>query len=411
MGSVYVHVPFCVSKCAYCDFVSSSLAEAGGLVSLYVEAVKAELERAAPRIWGIAPITSVFVGGGTPTCLPLPELEMLASALAEIAGRVNAATGVGSAGGLYGAAGQAGIEFTVEANPATVSRDGLGLLRRAGVNRLSIGVQSLEPGELAALGRIHTREQALAAVQDARAAGFDNISIDLILGAPGQTRESLRRTLADVLAVGGGRPEHVSAYCLQVEAGTPLERRVSSGQVTVPDTDDTAELYDTALTVLSGAGYGRYEVSNFALPGRECLHNAGYWRGGMYVGLGPAAHSHLPGALAGAAAPEHGWVRSWNTENTHDYVRAVMAGDSPEEGREVLDADGEARDRIMLGLRTAAGVDLAQIDEECGSSLCAALMPVMRERQAQGLVEIDGTRVRIAPRAVLVSNLVLVDGV
>lgn len=401
MGSIYVHVPFCVRKCAYCDFVSSPLADAGGLVPSYLEAVKLELERAAPRIRGIAPITSVFIGGGTPTCLPLRELESLVAMLAQSAAQAPGATGE--------------IEFTVEANPATISRAGLSRLRRAGVNRLSIGVQSLDPRELAVLGRVHTAEQALSAVDDARAAGFENISVDLILGAPGQTPDSLRRTLAGFLAL-DRPPEHVSAYCLQLETGTPLERSVSLGETTVPDADDTAKLYEVVVEALSRAGYARYEVSNFALGGRECVHNLGYWRGGMYVGLGPAAHSHLPSSLAtldlGSAAatePMPSWVRSWNTASTQEYVRKVMSRGSPEDGRETLDAEAEARDRVMLGLRTAAGVDLHEIDAECGTDLSASLMPLMRERQTQRLVEIDGARVKIAPQAMLISNLVLVD--
>jgi len=391
VGSIYVHVPFCVSKCSYCDFVSSPLADAGGLVPLYLNAVRLELEQAAPRISAISPITSVFVGGGTPTCLPAQELELLVGALVQASAASSPS---------------AGLEFTVEANPATVSRDDLAGLRRAGANRLSIGVQSLDPGELAALGRAHTGAQALEAMEDARAAGFDNISVDLILGAPEQTRESLKRTLGRLLA-GERPPEHVSAYCLQLETGTPLERRVSSGQVTVADGDEAAELYETAAQMLAGAGYHRYEVSNFALPGRECGHNLGYWHGGMYVGLGPAAHSHMP--TSGGQAPA--WVRSWNISDIRDYVHRVMAGERPEYGREVLDAEAEARDRVMLGLRTSNGVDLGLVDAEYGVNLTTALMPAMRARQAQGLVEIEGTRIRIPPPAVLLANLVLADAI
>ncbi|MGI6147546.1 MAG: radical SAM family heme chaperone HemW [Firmicutes bacterium] len=390
-GSIYVHVPFCASKCSYCDFVSVPLGQVRPLAASYLAALRTELRPSVRLLRRIAPIRSIYIGGGTPTALPASELARLASELLTAA--VSAAAGDDPVD----------IEFTVEANPATIDTAGLSLLLRAGVNRLSLGVQSLDPAELEALGRAHDAAQALAAIDDARAAGFENLNVDLIIGAPGQTRASLECTLESIVA---RRPDHVSAYCLQLETGTPLERAVASGKVQVPDADETADLYWTAVRALCSAGYRRYEVSNFALPGRECRHNLGYWECGMYLGLGAAAHSHYPSEAGG---PARRWVRSWNTSDVGEYVRLVMSGHTPEAGREELDAEREARDRVMLGLRTERGVDLAEVGAAYGVRISDALLPVLRKWSLKRMVEMEGTRARIAPQAALVANVVLAE--
>lgn len=380
MGSLYVHIPFCVAKCSYCDFVSCSLAASQVDTASYIDALKAEMELRHSQIQAVSPIESIYIGGGTPTCLPPYDLAGLAACLAAFA----------DAGSLR--------EFTVEANPATCDQGSLTVLRAAGVNRLSIGVQSLQPEELKALGRIHDPGQALKAFSDARSAGFDNVNVDLIIGAPSQTLCSLEHTIRQIVEM---RPDHVSAYCLQLEHGTVLERAVAAGLVRVPDDDCVRDLYDRATQMLCDAGYTRYEVSNFALPGRECTHNIGYWTCGEYAGLGASAHSHI-------SAAGH-WVRSWNTSDVFDYVRRLSVRQLATGGAEELGAYQEAHDCIMLGLRMTDGVDLARVQRRYGVPVTEELMPRLRVREAQGIVAIEGTRVRILPHAALIANIVLTD--
>lgn len=380
MGSLYVHIPFCVAKCSYCDFVSCPLATSQVDTTSYLDALKTEMELRQSQIRAVSPIESIYIGGGTPTCLPSDDLAGLAACL----------TAFADAGELR--------EFTVEANPATCDQDSLTVLRAAGVNRLSIGVQSLQPEELKALGRVHDPQQALKALADARTAGFDNVNVDLIIGAPSQTLCSLERTIYQIIQM---RPAHVSAYCLQLEDGTSLERAVAAGLMEVPDDDCVRDLYDKATQMLCDAGYTRYEVSNFALLGRECIHNMGYWTCGEYVGLGAAAHSHISSA--------GNWVRSWNTSDVFDYVRRLSVARQATIGAEELGAYQEAHDCIMLGLRMADGVDLASVERRFGVSVIEELMPRLRIREAQGIMAIEGTRVRILSHAALISNIVLTD--
>jgi putative oxygen-independent coproporphyrinogen III oxidase len=327
-AGLYVHVPFCLTRCGYCDF--NAYAGLGHLSGRYVRALVREAELNA-QDWAGVPFASIFFGGGTPTTVPSRELVNLID-------HVRGVLAVGD-----------DAEVTVEANPDTVDRDSLAALLAGGVNRLSMGAQSFDPAVLAALERVHQPESVRRAFADARAAGFDDVNVDLIFGAHGETLDSWRRTLEEVLALG---PEHVSAYALTVEPATPLGRAVDSGATPPPDPDLQADMFDLACGLLGAAGYLHYEVSNWALPGHECRHNLGYWERRPYLGLGAGAHSWRAGR------------RWWNVRPPQQYLDTVESGTLPLGGEERLDADAVRLESFLLGLRTAAGVPSDDVDRD-----------------------------------------------
>jgi len=322
---LYIHVPFCRRKCPYCSFVS--VTGAGGLMEAYVEALIEELNCRVSDVFSGDPAT-VYIGGGTPSLLPAPLFRTLLESLPR----------------------NSLAECTVEANPDSLLSDEAGHTdwlddaRDAGVNRISIGVQSLDDGILGALGRIHTSGQAAEAVRRARAAGFENLSIDLMFGVPGQSQRTWRDTLERCMDL---RPDHVSAYSLGIEEDTPYFERMARGGLPLPDPEETVDMYETAVEILDDAGLFRYEISNFARPGCECLHNCAYWDLSPYRGIGASAHSF------------DGSRRSWNIADPAGYLRAVEAGETPREGFETVDGARRAEETIMLSLRTKRGLDLA----------------------------------------------------
>jgi putative oxygen-independent coproporphyrinogen III oxidase len=325
-AGLYVHVPFCLTRCGYCDF--NAYAGLDHLSGRYVRGLAREAELAAPE-WRGGRFVSMFFGGGTPTTVPPEELVNLIDHFRASFEH------------------DAGAEVTVEANPDTVDRDSLAKLRAGGVNRLSMGAQSFDPAVLAALERIHQPESVVRAFGDARDAGFDDVSLDLIFGAHGETLDSWRRTLAKTLALA---PEHVSAYALTIEAATPLGRAVASGATPPPDPDLQADMFDLGCRVLGEAGYEHYEVSNWALPGHECRHNLGYWERRPYLGLGAGAHSARDGR------------RWWNVRPPQQYLERVEEGVLPIGGDERLDDEQVRLESMFLGLRTRAGVPWAEVD-------------------------------------------------
>jgi putative oxygen-independent coproporphyrinogen III oxidase len=318
---VYVHVPFCASRCGYCDFNTYVPGEGAGPDG-FVDAVLAEWALANEVLGGAPEAATVFVGGGTPTLLPDEELERLLSAIPR---RTNA-------------------EVTVEANPDTVDLDRLRALRRAGATRISLGMQSAAPHVLAALERTHTPGAAVAAARAACAAGFEHVSLDLIYGTPGERDADWAASLDAVLAAG---VDHVSAYALTVEPGTRLHAPVRSGRTRAPDEDAQARRYRGADATLRAAGFAWYEICNWAAhDGARCAHNLGYWRSHDWWGLGPGAHSHVGG------------VRWWNVLHPARYARAAAAHRSPAAGRERLTPDQRRIERTMLGVRLADGLEL-----------------------------------------------------
>lgn len=320
---VYVHVPFCLTRCHYCDFVTYTGME--GLRRPYAAALLEEAAMAAAALGPAPPaVTSVFVGGGTPTLLPPGDLARLLARLAELLPFAP------------------GAEVTVEANPETVDAAMADGLARAGVTRVSMGAQSFDDRVLAALGRVHDAARVGAAVTTLRAAGVPAVNLDLIYGGPGEDAASWSATLAAAVALG---PEHLSAYALTIEPATKFGRLVAAGQLAEPGEDDLADRYDATCATLAAAGYHHYEVSNWARGGHASRHNLTYWRRGRYLGLGAGAHEF------------DGATRRWNVAGVPAYLRAVRERRRPTDGEERLDA-GQARfEALALRLRTADGLD------------------------------------------------------
>ena len=351
---VYVHIPYCVKKCAYCDFASAAMgAETAREMEDYAAALRVEILRAAPPLfarWGGA--ATVYVGGGTPTALP-------AHLLIGIIETVRAAAGTPT-------------ELTVEANPGTVDAAYLSALHAAGVSRLSLGVQSFDDALLGRIGRIHTAAEARAAFGAARAAGFANISLDLMYGLPGQTLCDLRESICAALALA---PEHISVYGLTVEEGTPFAAAEAAGRLDLPPEETAEEMYDYLMAELPAHGYRRYEISNFARKGYEGRHNLGYWRSVPYLGVGAAAHGYVDN------------IRFENEPDTAAYIRTVMAGG------DVRHAEDGARTRrtaieeyAFLALRTAEGIDEADFQRTWGVSFADVYGAVLPPLVARGLV-------------------------
>ncbi len=319
-AGLYVHVPFCLTRCGYCDF--NAYAGLGHLAERYVGAIAAETDLWADA-WADQPFSSVFLGGGTPTTL---ATEDLAGLLAYLRDRFNVARDA---------------EVTIEANPDSVDERKLGDLFEAGYTRLSMGAQSFDPTVLEALERVHSPASVRRGFAAARVAGHTNVSLDLIYGANGETLPSWRRTLEETVALG---PEHVSAYALTIEPATPLGRKVLAGLVPGPDPDQQADMFELACELLSGAGYRHYEVSNWARPGFECRHNLTYWRGRPYLGLGAGAHSYRDGR------------RWWNVRPPAEYLDLVERGARPVGGEEVLSQQERRLEDVFLKLRIREGV-------------------------------------------------------
>ncbi|MDQ1462845.1 MAG: hypothetical protein QOI08_4329 [Actinomycetota bacterium] len=310
---VYVHIPFCASRCDYCDFATWT--DRDQLIDTYVDACVADV---AQRTSATLPqATSVFFGGGTPSLIPAAQLTRILDAVDY----------------------SADAEITVECNPDSVDASKLATYRAAGVNRLSFGVQSMVPHVLASLGRTHDPANVRRAVELGRAAGFTRLSVDLIYGTPGESPDDWQESLDGALELG---VDHVSAYALTVEPATALGRQVAAG-APAPDDDIQADAYVRADEVLGAAGFECYEVSNWARPGEECRHNELYWSGAEYVGIGCAAHGHT------------GRTRWWNVRTPERYIAAIEAGMSPVGGSEILDDSTRAEESFALALRMRVG--------------------------------------------------------
>ena len=331
----YVHVPYCASRCGYCDFNTYTATELGGSASQgsYADDAIAEI-RAARRVLGDVerPVETVFFGGGTPTLLPAADLARVLGAIRD----------------EFGLA--AGAEVTTEANPESVDPAYLETLLAGGFNRLSFGMQSAREHVLRVLDRTHTPGRPEQCVADARAVGFEHVNLDLIYGTPGESDDDWRASLDAVLAA---RPDHVSAYALIVEDGTRLAGRVRRGELPMPDDDVLADRYLMADEAFTAAGLGWYEVSNWASgPAARCRHNELYWTGADWWGAGPGAHSHVGG------------VRWWNVRHPAAYAGRLAAGASPAQARELLTAEDRRVERILLELRLSDGVPLDILTEQ-----------------------------------------------
>lgn len=318
---LYIHIPFCRHKCGYCDF--NVYARQERLMPEFVDALVRELRWAASHL-AFAPLRTVYIGGGTPSVLPAPLAARLLAAVPQVFTLAP------------------GAEVTLEANPATTDPQKLEVWREGGVNRLSLGVQGFDPRALAVLERREDGAQAVRALRQARAAGFDNVSLDLIYAVPGQSDASWVSTVERAAALG---PEHLSCYALQFEEGTLLYRRLREGRLRQVPADGQWDLQQEADTVLRRYGFRRYEVSSWARPGRRSRHNSAYWACRPYYGAGPGAHSY--GRTGGSAR------RWWNVRRPRDYI---LRSPLVEEGHEDLDGEVVQAERLLLGLRTVRGV-------------------------------------------------------
>jgi putative oxygen-independent coproporphyrinogen III oxidase len=325
---IYVHVPYCASICGYCDF--NTYIPGPGAMAGFAEGVAAELALARRVLGDRMPgADTVFVGGGTPTLLPAADLARVLDAIREHVGLAP------------------GAEVTTEANPESVDPAKLAALREAGFTRLSLGMQSASPHVLEVLERQHTPGRAVDAAREARAAGFEHVSVDLIYGTPGERDEDWDRSLESALEA---EPDHVSAYALIVEPGTRLAARVRRGELPEPDDDVLAERYERAEERLGAAGLRWYEMANWARDDAgRCRHNLGYWRGGDWWGIGPGAHSHVGG------------VRWWNALHPSRWAGALAEGRSPAAGREMPDEDAARLEHVMLAVRLREGLELAAL--------------------------------------------------
>ncbi len=373
MAGVYVHIPFCASRCSYCDFFSTLQLNATG--ERYVDAVIAEARLRRDELHD-EPVMTLYLGGGTPSQLPLPLLE-------------------GLIGGLRAALDLSGVEeFTVEANPDDVTPEWCAGVAALGVNRVSMGVQSFEDHILRLIGRRHTARQAAEAVANLRAAGISNISIDLIFGLPGQTEVSWTASVEQAVSL---RPLHISAYGLTYEEGTRLWHQRERGEVAEVPEEQCLEMYRILIEKLTASGYEHYEISNFALPGYYSRHNSSYWDDTPYLGLGAAAHSY------------DGNVRRYNPHDLHQYMSAVMAGKTAYE-QEDLTIHERYDERVMLGLRTSHGVDAERLHRDFGE---LAWQHFTREAQRHieaGLLHVTGDNRYVLTRdGIMLSDAVIRD--
>ena len=364
---VYVHVPFCRVRCGYCDFNTYTATELGGGAShaSYADTAIREIDLLAAVMPGAPRVETVFFGGGTPTLLPSADLARLLGAVRD----------------SFGLA--VGAEVTTEANPDSVTPESLAGLREGGFTRISFGMQSAVPSVLAVLDRTHDPDRVPQAVAWARAAGFEQVSLDLIYGTPGERLADWQRSLDAALAC---EPDHVSAYSLIVEEGTALARQVRSGALPMPDEDDLADKYLLADEVLTDAGLGWYEVSNWARDeASRCRHNELYWTSQNWLGVGPGAHAHVGG------------VRWWNVKHPTAYAARLADGRSPADAREQLDEQTRAVERVLLELRLADGLPLAALDD-----------PGRAERPvADGLATLEGDRLVLTLRGRLLADAVV----
>jgi oxygen-independent coproporphyrinogen III oxidase len=363
-GGLYVHLPFCPYLCPYCDFAKWQ--HDGAAAQRYLRALEGEIA-GAPAFAA----TTLFYGGGTPNTYPAEQIARLTATFA-----------------LHFDL-PSGAEATIEINPDEALCNGFEIYRRAGINRLSIGVQSFIESELRALGRQHTAADVAHAVRAARTAGFTNISLDLIFGAPGQTLASWVTNLGRAIDLG---VEHVSAYGLTIEAGTPYERWYARTPEAFPDSDQQAEFYGAAIDILTAAGFEHYEISNFARPGFRCAHNANYWANGPYLGLGVGATSYLAGE------------RRTSTRDLSEYEAAALSGSRIPAERERLEGSARVGEAAMLALRTAEGVDFQSFAERYDVDFKAMFSSVLNDLSAAGLVTIGSAGVALTRRGRLLAN-------
>lgn len=375
MAGLYIHIPFCVRKCLYCDFVSYPKPEAATSLVPYL-CKEMELRSSAGSLR--QPVDTIFIGGGTPSLLDAADMGKLLDATH-----------------MYNI--KNGAEITVECNPGTLTRDKARGYVSLGVNRLSIGLQSADDGILRGIGRIHTYADFVNSFSLADEAGFTNINIDVMHGLPGQTVRSYLDTLKKLCALPGVK--HISSYRLILEENTPLATLISAGKISLPTEDETADMDDAGIDFLNENGFIRYEISNFAREGYSCKHNINYWKNGSYIGIGPAAHGSL---LIGGSV-----VRYENTPDIGAYCRALDENRLPEKTRATVSRNEEMFETIMLALRMTEGVSLSRFYERFGRRLTEVYAQSVRTAVSNGYAELNEDTFRLTPKGMDMQNLVL----
>jgi oxygen-independent coproporphyrinogen III oxidase len=368
MTGLYIHIPFCVSRCSYCDFYRVTAAEWGDR-----GAFLRTLDREFKRLPSSFSPETVFIGGGTPTVLEPYELERLLQSIHDSIDMRRV------------------VEFSCEANPGTLTVEKLAVMRGGGIDRISMGVQSFNPSALQLLGRIHDAGEAIKSYELIREAGFTKVNLDLIQSVPGMSRDDM---LADLEMVARLKPEHLSSYNLIYEGGTPMQADLEAGRLIAPDEDVEADSYYLMKERLEQLGYEQYEISNFALAGQACLHNILYWEGGDYFGCGPSAHSHWGGARFG------------NVSDLHQYCFLLERDQPPFLEVERLDAAAKARELLVMQLRMLKGVDLEAFYRQSGfrvEALCGDALTLYID---EGLLRMEGGRLQLTSPALFISNSV-----
>jgi oxygen-independent coproporphyrinogen III oxidase len=366
---IYFHIPFCLAKCSYCHFVSMPFEKASA--DRYCKIMIEELTRCVNSWADAGDVDSIYFGGGTPSLIPAEHIvELLASCRR-----------------LFCVAED--CEVSLEANPDTLSPDKVTAYRRSGVNRISIGAQTFHDRELSRIGRLHTAEMITEALLQLRTGGFRNINLDLMLGLPGQTATSWRGNLEKVVH---WETPHISVYMLDLDDACPMRASVDAGSLQLPDEDLVSDLYLETVDFLSRYGYGQYEISNFSLPGHACWHNLKYWQRDPVCGVGLASHSF------------NGQYRYSNCSQLDDYIDAVCTGKSPVFWREKISVEQSLSESLFLGLRLTQGVDWDRLRDRYGWDRLAIYETGMQELTQRGLVQWEGSTVRLTASGMLLSN-------
>ena len=368
VSSLYIHIPFCASKCYYCDF--NSYVSTPDVMDRYLDGLDRELAAVAAA-YDHAPLHTVFFGGGTPTIFDAKQSARMIEMLHRHFRMAD------------------GAEISVEANPGTVDLEKLQVLREGGVNRLSFGVQSFNNDLLVKLGRLHDRDAVYKSWELARKAGFQSVNLDLMFGLPGQSVETLQRSLEELLKLG---PEHVSAYSLKVEEGTPFYTWYNRGQLILPPEEDEVKMYQLVIDTLKGNGYEMYEISNYAKPGHRSRHNQVYWRNEPYMAAGSGAHGYVDG------------VRYINQKNVPEYIETTVKGERPVVDSEEISAQYQREDTMILGLRLIEGVSFARFRERHGMEMLDAFGSQIRRFEGLGLLAVDDAGVRLTEQGIFLAN-------
>lgn len=380
-NSIYLHIPFCQHKCGYCDF--NTYAGLSDLIPAYVDALVTEIEQAGGRASEDRDVHTIFFGGGTPSLLTRKQVDRILKTIR----RHFLLT--------------ADTEITLEANPGTVNKPYLSELRQAGVNRISMGVQSSQVQELLILERTHGYADAIQAVRDCRQAGFENVSLDLIFGLPGQELTHWRENLERAMALS---PEHISLYALTIEHGTPLASQIGRGLLMMPDPDRAADMYEWTQGYLKAAGFEHYEISNWAkTPSYRARHNLQYWQGGAYFGFGAGAHGYVAGVRTANVLSPAAYIKRLTNQSSSlpAYPRTAATVATRR-----VDRVAEIAETLMLGLRLLEGYSLAEFTRRFGESFETRFASEVADLRSKGLLEISKGRVRLTNRGLLLANQV-----